>query len=49
MPPTLTFVYHLVLGPPTVDLEAKQVPFTTLYTQPPDDGLQMAPKLVEAR
>jgi hypothetical protein len=31
-------------GPPTVDLEVIQVPFATLYTQPPDDGLQMGPK-----
>jgi hypothetical protein len=32
----------------TVDLEVKQVPSTTLYTWPPDDGLQMGPKHVEA-
>jgi hypothetical protein len=35
-------------GPPTIDLEVMQVPFATLYTSPPDDGLQMGPKHVEA-
>jgi hypothetical protein len=34
-------------GFPTVDLEVKQVPFATLYSLPPDDGLQMGPKHVE--
>jgi hypothetical protein len=33
---------------PTVDLEVKEVPFATLYTRPPDDGLEMGPKRVEA-
>jgi hypothetical protein len=31
----------------TVDLEVKQVPFATLYTRSPDDGLQMGPKHLE--
>jgi hypothetical protein len=35
-------------GTPTVALTVKQVPFATLHTQPPDDGLQMCPKDVEA-
>jgi hypothetical protein len=35
-------------GPPKVNLEVKQVPFATLYTPPPDDGLQIDPKHVEA-
>jgi hypothetical protein len=29
-------------------VEVKQVPFATLYTWPPDDGLQMGPKHAEA-
>jgi hypothetical protein len=39
---------RLSAGPSTVDLEVKQVQFATLYTQPPDDGLQMGRKHVEA-
>jgi hypothetical protein len=39
---------RLSMGAPTVDLVLKQVPFATLYTRPPDDGLQMGPKHVEA-
>jgi hypothetical protein len=39
---------RLSAGPPTVELEVKQVPFGTLNTRPPDDGLQMGPKHVEA-
>jgi hypothetical protein len=35
-------------GLPTVALKVKQVPFATLYTRPPDDGLQMDLKHVEA-
>jgi hypothetical protein len=34
-------------GPPIVDLEENEVPFATLYTRPPEDGLQMGPKHVE--
>jgi hypothetical protein len=33
-------------GPPTVALKLKQVPFATLYTPPPVDGLQTGPKRV---
>jgi hypothetical protein len=36
------------LGPPTVGLNVKQVPFATLYTLLPDGGLQMGSKHVEA-
>jgi hypothetical protein len=35
-------------GLPTVNLQVQQITFTTLYTQPPDDGLQMSLKHVEA-
>jgi hypothetical protein len=35
-------------SPLTVAIKVKQVPFATLYTRPPDDGLQMGPKHVEA-
>jgi hypothetical protein len=35
-------------GPPTVALKVKKVPFATLYTWPPDDGLQTCLKHVEA-
>jgi hypothetical protein len=38
---------QLSAGPAMVDLEVKQVPFATLYTRPPDDGLQMGLKHVE--
>jgi hypothetical protein len=31
-------------GTPTVGLQLKQVPFATIYTQPPDDGPHMGPK-----
>jgi hypothetical protein len=44
--------YHasICLGPicSPSSVKVKQVPFATLYTQPPDDGLQMGPKHVEA-
>jgi hypothetical protein len=36
------------IGPLTVDLAVKQVPFATLYTRPSDDGLEIGPKRVEA-
>jgi hypothetical protein len=39
---------RLLVGPPTLDLEVKQVPFATLYIRHLDDGLQMGPKHVEA-
>jgi hypothetical protein len=35
-------------GPPTVELELKEIPLFTLHNRPPDDGLRMAPKHVEA-
>jgi hypothetical protein len=47
MKPT-TYQQEALLGPPTVDLAVKQAPSATLYTRPPDDGLQMDPKHVEA-
>jgi hypothetical protein len=40
-------VYNVANGPPTVDLQVKEVPFVSLYTRPPDDGLQMGPKNVD--
>jgi hypothetical protein len=39
---------RLSVGLP-VNLEVKQVSFATLYSRPPDDGLQIGPKHVEAR
>jgi hypothetical protein len=45
--PTVNLGVKQVSGP-TVHLEVKQVTFATLCTQPPDDGLQMGPKHVEA-
>jgi hypothetical protein len=40
----------MLVDPLTLDLEAKvrQVPFATIYTRPPEDGLQMGPKHAES-
>jgi hypothetical protein len=35
-------------GPRTVELTSKTSTIATLYSRPPDDGLQMGPKHVEA-
>jgi hypothetical protein len=43
------FTFKATVGvSPTVALKVKQVPFATLHTSPPEDGLQMGPKHVEA-
>jgi hypothetical protein len=44
---TLLLQYRMSAGPLRIDFEVKQEPFATLYTRPPDDGLQIGPKRVE--